>query len=250
MPEIIEAIGAFSLAIGRSITNPDISDSYDFFRYDNGIPNDNPALHKDAQNLPEDRTIEEETIDDKVYTLVPDSAVLVIDMQEVFLRHIEKDGRKNLEDAQIEIIRYCAEYDIPVIEIILPRYNDPNKTVNRIRQEIIHCRKHVLLRKDRTSAFNRTNLKGVLDELSVKNIFLMGVYSHACIFYTAYDAISQGFSISTSSQVVSEEIKDGRFRIPYTIRKDNLSLHEWYRENCVFFGEDFRKFFPRMKEYR
>ena len=153
---MIKCIGDYALTI-----------YYDVLSYQNidGIFNNNAA---------EKGLIEDKVAADCV-TLVPNTAVLVIDMQGSFLKGMDEKLKKALIDSQVEILRYCAEYDIPIIIIeyadsVLPwSKNIEYNTIDDIT-EFVKSHKYDKVRKRSDSGFKKTVLEEVLRGLNARNV--------------------------------------------------------------------------------
>lgn len=157
------------------------------------------------------------------------TAVLLIDMQEYFVRQLPKEERERIVPNQIGVLRRCARETIPlfVIEYWLPSTIDRSfgSVISELEAEIAFVKKEKIKRiqKYNDSAFYRTGLRIILKKMGVTRLFLMGINSGCCVKDTAIDALDAGFSVITSKTVISDSFPTRRKR-----------SFEWYEQNVIF----------------
>ncbi|MBR9683410.1 isochorismatase family protein [Candidatus Woesearchaeota archaeon] len=159
-------------------------------------------------------------------TIVPDLGVLVVDMQLEFLQ--DRSYRKKLIQRHKLLLKYCAEYDIPTVDI---NYLNCGMTVRPIRKAMKRIRRKYHLIKDDQNAFLQEELTSQLQEWDISTVFITGVYYPACVYKTAQGALDNGFSIMSAKNIV--EYYKGVW--------DTLFI----KSGGLF--EDFREAFPLMK---
>jgi len=143
--------------------------------------------------------------------------VILIDMQQLFVKKIKKKNRKRIIENQVFIIRWCVRENIPIVVL---EYKGWGKTIDVLTEELKKVRDIRIVSKSYENGFYNTELAYILNEKNVKNLFLMGINASACVRRTANGAIKEGFNIITSNDVI-----DGR-------HNDNNSI-PWYREKGI-----------------
>lgn len=145
-------------------------------------------------------------------------AVLIIDMQKVFLEDIDGKERRRLIESQAEILNYCAEHDIPIVVV---EYRGCGKTIRELKRRIKKVPRQEFVTKNVNNGFRNPELEEALKTWGVKKIILMGVNASACVIETAEGAIKKGFQIATSECLIADE------------GKTDKSL-PWYKKNSIY----------------
>lgn len=140
------------------------------------------------------------------------SALIVIDMQEYFLRsdsHAFVPSARNIIAPIQWLLRLYHAQSLPVIFTyfgIRPGECDPIKrwwgeTVrdksrdSRLIAELPRSKNDIVLRKTAYSAFYGTQLERSLRRHGVQNVFITGVLTNLCCETTARDAFMRGFDV-------------------------------------------------------
>lgn len=147
-------------------------------------------------------------------------AVLVIDMQDFWLSDIDNKELKTELPYQAEILDYCKANNVPVFVI---EYENCGPTTDYLKKKIDQIPRKDYVTKNRTNAFERTELGKKLKETKIETIILMGVYASACVKETAKGALEAGLKIATSKELIADE--------KYHDKKENV---EWYKEKGVY----------------
>jgi len=146
-------------------------------------------------------------------------AALLVDMQRFFLRDLEVGVEASLIAAQKEIIRYCAQADIPLFVL---EYNDEGRTIGELRHEIARVPQTKTIIKKHDDGFKRTALDECLQEFSITHLLLMGVNASFCVRDTARSALRRGYQIITADHLIANCKCD----ICDVLNKDR----EWYQK--------------------
>ena len=135
-----------------------------------------------------------------------DLAILLIDMQQNFLNSVYL-GIDKLIKTQIKVLKKVSEADIPlvVLEYATSFGKEHQKTIPKLQKVGDKFNRKRTIMKRYGSGFNSTGLEIQLKEWKIKEVFLMGVYGSVCVYSTALGAVENGFLISTSSDVISNE---------------------------------------------
>lgn len=148
----------------------------------------------------------------KVYTEKPkikaDSlAVLVIDMQDCWLKDVDEDELEIELPYQADVLDYCKNNNIPVFVI---EYKNCGPTTYHLKKKIDLLHERDYITKEGRNAFEDTDLEERLKSASVKTVILMGVYASACVEDTARGALRAGFKIATSKDLIADGKNDTR----------------------------------------
>ncbi len=156
-------------------------------------------------------------------------ALLVIDMLKDF---VEKDSSLEVPSARKIVpnikskINWAKAKGIPVIYICDSHREGDKEFINwpshalegtpgaKVIDEIAPQGGDFLIRKRRHSAFLGTNLEILLKELEIKTIFITGILTNVCIFFTAAEALMRGYEVIVySDSVTSISQEDHRFAL-------------------------------------
>ena len=152
-------------------------------------------------------------------------AVVLIDMQEFFLKRIEKAIVKEMVRNQSTVINFCASHKIPVIVLEYEGVGR-GKTISPLQQELKKT-PTIVIRKPHNSGFRDTDLDDVLKKLKVKKLVLMGINANGCVQDTAIGALFRRYDIATARGVIANQ---------YSKRNENLVMtKKWFSANGKFF---------------
>lgn len=149
-------------------------------------------------------------------------AVLVIDMQEFFLKNLDPDIRTKLIDSQIDVLRYCALHNIPVV--VLENQKEDSEirtTVQELKDYIDLVPRHLYIDKYKNNGFTNPTLKEILREWGSNNLYFMGVNATACIKATWRGARKSLGRYTSSAVIADSKDKDQAQYIPWFDRTGN-----------------------------
>lgn len=147
-------------------------------------------------------------------------ALIIVDMQDFFLKNFYKDKVKKLVGNQSKVISFCVKENIP---IFLLEYATRGKTIKALR-DIAKDSSTII--KENNSGFRDTKLDEILKMFGTKSIILMGINGSGCVQDTAIGAIKRNYKIMTSEDIIASNTK----------RDCNLSTSKkWYSKNGKFF---------------
>jgi nicotinamidase-related amidase len=169
-----------------------------------------------------------------------DLAVLLIDMQQSFIKDVSVPERKKLIKTHIDIIRYCNEQNIPLIHV---EYAGQGKTVPQIRK-VLNETNTIYISKSAPDVFSENGLGDIIrKELNRNTLFLMGLYASECVYSSGWGAKELGFEVITSNDVIADHA-DTTY---YTSIKRNSSLETFYKEKDIKFYQTYKEFFNTLK---
>ena len=164
-----------------------------------------------------------------VYGLAPCSqskknynlTVLLIDMQPRLLSLVRE--KEKLIENQIEIIRWCAKEDIPLVVL---EFEGAGETIDVLRKEIEKVPRVKTIQKKHDDGFTSQKLEKQLKIFDSKTLLLMGINADYCVKETAIGAMKKGFVIATSNALISG----------WRVHSSDNSL-PFYKENGIVFPD-------------
>ena len=152
--------------------------------------------------------------------------VVMIDMQDFFLKNLKTEIRKALVANQLKILELCVKNKIPVIIFEYKAGGVKRGRTTRILQRKIECVPETLIKiKENNSGFRGTNISSVLEGMKCKKILLMGINANGCVQDTAIGALRRGYRVMVSKGLMAS-----------TSRKDigmSRKNEKWYLQNCL-----------------
>ncbi len=129
-------------------------------------------------------------------------AVLLIDMQPVFIRQLRPGAAAHIIPHQLRTIRICAERDIPLVVVEYAQI-PAEPTHETLRVAAVSVLRQERIVKQWDNAFADTRLQEHLDRWGVETLFLMGINATACVRWTAHGALQRKFGVVTSPNVIA-----------------------------------------------
>lgn len=168
-----------------------------------------------------------------------DIAVLIIDMQQRWLKEIDISERIMLIESSKAIIEYCCTNSIPIIKV---EYDGYGKTIPPIENKLKHTNV-IPIQKSCPDAFDGTDLSTILkDELGRNTFFMMGVYASQCISSTGSGGINSGLRAITAGNVIADDIGTSQ----HTSQGINCSLEKYYRGLGIGFYTTYNDFLAKI----
>ena len=152
-------------------------------------------------------------------------ALLIIDMQEDFFREdLAKERTKLCKDIN-QLSKLCREKNIPVIWIsqcwsedlsdapLNDRKNNRKIVIKgtfgcKILSELNVLGNDLHVSKTRFSAYFKTGLEKLLEEMQIKKLIISGINTHACIRTTVIDAYMRDYEVIIPKECVSSYDKE------------------------------------------
>ncbi|MBI2103183.1 cysteine hydrolase [Candidatus Woesearchaeota archaeon] len=126
-------------------------------------------------------------------------AALLIDMQSGFLDNALEDTRKKLFFAQKQVLRFCAEENIPVVVL---EYEGKGKTVYDLQQKVDLVPTFLTLEKKSDDGFFRTSLDEQLHRWNATDLLVMGINASYCVLETCDSAVRKGYRLHTARDCI------------------------------------------------
>ncbi|MBS3169893.1 cysteine hydrolase [Candidatus Woesearchaeota archaeon] len=133
------------------------------------------------------------------------TAVLLIDMQDYFLKDVAEAELEKEIPHQIAVLRYAQQHGLPiyVLELERPQNDDRKETTQRLKMVLNDGHYRTIIKREK-NGFQKTNLESLLSRGGVEQLVLMGVYASFCVQSTARGAIERGYSIITSPELIAD----------------------------------------------
>lgn len=154
-------------------------------------------------------------------------AVLLIDMQPCFVDVLRTGAAQRIIPAQIEVIKLCAQFDIP---LIILEYLYHGKTIPKLQKWIKKVPRTIIVEKWNDDGFQETNLLEELQKLKIESLLLMGINADHCVRDTSISAINNKFQIITSQQLIAGQ--------SHHSSNDSLDYYKKYgivKKDIIFF---------------
>lgn len=181
-------------------------------------------------------------------------AVLLIDMQKQFLNEHSKESKNIIIPSQLEVLDYCAKVDVPVV-LVEYSYND---TILVLKDKLRFVPRNKKVVKHHDDAFDdRTgpNLEEVLDSFDADYLVFMGINANSCVKATASTALTLGYKICTSADLIADCYASGLGDISFSeeiigwfkpsIKKES---HKFLAQHAVDFYKLSSTFFDNYKD--
>ncbi len=127
------------------------------------------------------------------------TGVLIIDMQDFFLKLLPESNKNRLISSQRRVLRTAQMLDMPVALI---EFQGFGRSHPDIRSHYRTTKRKTQISKESPSAFSATSLCDWLRAQEVSDLHLMGIWADYCVRDTANDAIAMGFRLSSSRDVL------------------------------------------------
>jgi nicotinamidase-related amidase len=128
---------------------------------------------------------------------VEDTALIVIDMQEKFVPHINKIN-ETIESC-VRMVRGCIELGVPIV--LTEQYPEGlGCTVPELQNVLGDI---VPFEKTAFSLFQDEDIRAAIEKLGRPNLLLTGIESHVCLIQTALDGLAEGYNVHWISDAIS-----------------------------------------------
>ena len=154
------------------------------------------------------------------------AVLVIIDIQSNLAQAMY--GRENLFANTIKLIKGFKVLNLPVIFT----EQTPQKLGQTIPQIAAELGGLKPIAKETFSCWDDRNFKKQLEALSRRQVILLGIESHVCVYQTALDLISNGYNIHLVADTVSSRTKENR-EIGLTAMK-NAGAHLTSTEMVLF----------------
>ncbi|HOX28110.1 MAG TPA: hydrolase [bacterium] len=133
-----------------------------------------------------------------------DTALLIIDIQEKFIPHIDNIDRV-VENAA-RLAKGCRELEIPII--VTEQY--PEGLGHRTEKIEEALGKYTPFEKTAFSLFEDKTIKAAIAELGRPNLLVTGIEAHVCLIKTVLDGLAEGYSMHWVADAISSRTKSNR----------------------------------------
>jgi len=148
-------------------------------------------------------------------------------MQVGFLENTPATLLKNILLAQIGVLRWCAEHNVPVFVL---EYGGEGATVEVLEEALTRVPRVTRFTKLVNNGFAGTDLDQRLGELQIKALLFMGVFASECLLQNAQAAKRLRYQILTGRMLTMDKFDDQRGRLNETF--------DWYSRNGTLFHSE------------
>lgn len=136
-------------------------------------------------------------------------AVVLVDMQGMYVDRLLSEVRGKIINAQKKIIEACADKDIPLIILEYNRCSDCDHEYEKTTASLSHLvelvPRTVKIKKRNKDGFEGTDLDKILKNFCAETLILMGIYANACVRKTAESALSlKKYRIITAENLIAD----------------------------------------------
>ncbi len=165
--------------------------------------------------------------DPEEYHMKKNTAVIIIDMQDFFLKNFPVSICNEFIENQKQVISLCMKKKLP---FILLEYKAGGilrgKTILKLEKMVKSSTKETII-KNNNGGFTNTNLDKILRNQNIGTVLLMGLNANGCVQDTAIGAIHRGYRVISSEGVIASSS-----RKDLTLSKRNKN---WFKEKTIFF---------------
>jgi len=127
-------------------------------------------------------------------------AALLIDMQSYFLGYINKKIQEKIIAAQMNVLGFCKDYDIPVLVL---EYQGYSETVTELRDLVEQVPRSETKRKSHDNGFTNQDVAPLLHSWDIERVILIGINANACVKSTARGALKNDLKICTAGDIIA-----------------------------------------------
>ena len=141
----------------------------------------------------------QETRIENIQEIKTKKAILIVDMQEDYVKDLK---RKELEKEiinQQKIIEIAIKKNIPIITL---KMAGKGETIPIIKKNIPQDGINEEIEKHDANGFNQRKLRQKIEQLGTKEIIIMGTNASSCVLWTSVGAIENGLKITTSKDII------------------------------------------------
>ncbi|MBI2102941.1 isochorismatase family protein [Candidatus Woesearchaeota archaeon] len=124
-------------------------------------------------------------------------AVLVIDMQIPYLKHLDPTVRLALVGNQWQVINYYNQRGVPILGVETKHHG---RTIPILRRGLTG---EAVQKSSRDGLLN-TDLEERLDGFHSRDLIVMGIYRSECVAATIERAYQFGYKVSTANSVIAD----------------------------------------------
>lgn len=152
-------------------------------------------------------------------------ALIIIDMQNFFLKHMSPKNKKTLIEKQLTVIRACRKANLPIIALEYACLGIPRGHIVAKLHEA--SRPQVTIVKQKNGGFTQTNLDQILKDWGVGEVVLIGINGSGCVQDTAIGALHRNYKVVTCLETMANTWRND---LKLTDRNT-----KWYQANTRLF---------------
>jgi len=166
--------------------------------------------------------------------------VVLIDMQPEFLKELYQKEVEYIVENQLKVMKTCEQESL---NFILLEYTQSGDTLPGLKEASLQIPHSVQIHKSCDGGFESCGFEKQLQRWQTKDLFLMGMNAHACVYSTALVGKIKGYEVMTAECVLGDEF--GIFGL--------VEARHWFRKNGIYLkeqsGNTWEIFLQRAAEY-
>lgn len=161
---------------------------------------------------------------------IPNTGIVIIDMQEYFLKTGNKEKVDELIANQIEVIGLSKKLNLPIYDInYIHSEKNMGSTISELKSNLQNYNGYQPMGKYSDNMFSKDG-EQILESIQiddVKHLFFMGVNASLCVKDSLEGAFNNGFKVSSSSEVILDT---------HNLVVFSYSFLDFYKRKCLFFN--------------
>lgn len=136
-------------------------------------------------------------------------AVVIVDMQQRFLDHIDNKVQARLLAEHLRLLGMCRDRNIPAAAL---EYNEKvfGPLIEPLRSALLRVPRHAIIEKSSDNGFFQSRLKSTLrGTFKSQTMLLAGVYAWGCVSDTANAGEERDFTVRTAPELIADRGRDG-----------------------------------------
>jgi nicotinamidase-related amidase len=155
------------------------------------------------------------------------TAVIIVDMQDFFLKNFPASISKSLIENQTHILNLCIKKKIP---IVLLEYKAGGILRGKTTAKLLKLVNGSIVKtfvKENNCGFTDTTLHDTLKDLRIGTVLIIGLNANGCVQDTAISALHRGYKVITGDGVIASSSRGD-----LTLSSRNK---KWFKKNTIFF---------------
>jgi nicotinamidase-related amidase len=146
--------------------------------------------------------------------------ILIIDMAEPFISHIDSQNKQILISNQVKYLKTINKK----VNIISMGYSKTDETIQQLKEVIQKSPNSQYLEKPNTNCFDKTQLLNILQKLQTTQLLCIGIFASECVKETVKTGIKY-FQVLINPELIQDP----------SDWEENKSI-KWYSKNAKIFN--------------
>jgi nicotinamidase-related amidase len=162
------------------------------------------------------------------------TALMIIDMQQNYMRSIEPSKLDDLVAQQLALLDLCRQRDVPIFTI---RMDVDIPIDTRIAAAAMRAPRHEPYLKKRRDAFTNPRLERAVERHGIRHLIISGIYASNCVLATAATA-RRKYKIWTTPALIADseapEFVSTQGDVHEAMSENAAMVQEWYHLNTNY----------------